>query len=149
MKLCYSPDEITATKGDLMEFRRYINTDDCEANQIQTHRQVGDRWTFDLEPCVFISVLIAVYPLLQIYRRCRFTAVIFLHSIHNSTLEKTIRNLWNEHGCRILLERRDCGPFRPDVIVERVREFLREDRLMFYYVLNQNCEHFATSRVVE
>jgi hypothetical protein len=41
MKLCYSPDEITVAKGDLIEFRR--NTDDCEANQIQTNRQVGDR----------------------------------------------------------------------------------------------------------
>jgi transposase InsO family protein len=64
-------------------------------------------------------------------------------------VEKTIRTLCNVHGCRVnnleeAAEERGLRPFRPDVIVERAREFLREDRFMFYYVLNQNCEHFAT-----
>ncbi len=64
-------------------------------------------------------------------------------------MEKTIRTLCEEHGCRVnnleeAADERGLRPFRPDVIVERAREFLREDRLMFYHVLTQNCEHFAT-----
>jgi hypothetical protein len=64
-------------------------------------------------------------------------------------VEKTIRNLCNVHGCRVnnleeAAEERGLRPFRPDVIVERAREFLREDRLRFYSLLTQNCEHFAT-----
>jgi hypothetical protein len=64
-------------------------------------------------------------------------------------VEKTIRTLCNEHGCRVnnleeAAEERGLRPFRPDVIVERAREFLREDRLRFYSLLTQNCEHFAT-----
>ncbi|XP_046462354.1 phospholipase A and acyltransferase 1-like [Daphnia pulex] len=135
MKLCYSPDEITATKGDLIEFRRChffrmltyyhfaVYTDDCEANQIQTNQPVGDRYTVGVDsPRLFF-----------------FTRIV----------EKTVRNLCNVHGCRVnnleeAAEERGLRPFRPDVIVERAREFLREDRLIFYHVLTQNCEHFAT-----
>jgi hypothetical protein len=64
-------------------------------------------------------------------------------------VEETIRNLCDEHGYRVnnleeAAEERGLRPFSPDVIVERARGFLMEDRLRFYSLLTDNCEHFAT-----
>jgi hypothetical protein len=66
-------------------------------------------------------------------------------------VEKTIRNLCGGHDgrCRVnnldeAAEERGLRPFRPDVIVERAWGFLREDRLIVYNLITDNCEHFAT-----
>ncbi|XP_046655719.1 phospholipase A and acyltransferase 2-like [Daphnia pulicaria] len=145
MALYYSPDNlITATEGDLIEFRRLlffgfgychfaVCTVDSEADfraAVQTSRAVGDRFTIGVDS-----------PWINIRRKCLLTRIV----------EKTIRNLCDGHdgGWRVnnldaAARAKGLRPFRPDVIVERARGFLMEDRLIVYSLITDNCEHFAT-----
>lgn len=64
-------------------------------------------------------------------------------------MEKTIGTLCDKHGWRVnnpdeAARKLNLKILSPDVIVERAREFLREDLVRYYNVITENCEHFAT-----
>jgi hypothetical protein len=60
-----------------------------------------------------------------------------------------MQTLCDQHGCRVnnldeAAEERGLVALKPDVIVARAREFLRQDNYLVYDLVYKNCEHFAT-----
>nr|CAH0104804.1 unnamed protein product [Daphnia galeata] len=143
-----APDEIRATKGDLIEFQRQflkmipyfhfaVYTVDSEADagliNVQLNRSVGHGLT--------VGVALLPFSICYFLRKC---------SIRYKIVKKTIRDLCdNERGCRVnnleeAATEKGLEPLDPDVIVERAREFLRRNLIENYNLFTKNCEHFAT-----
>jgi hypothetical protein len=163
-----SSEKITAIKGDLIEFRRYIlglfwaychfvvYTESAVSGEIIPEK-IGDRYELLANICCWTSFHHGIFFFFFFYCLHFGRITVGVDTPWwglrwpfwvTKLVEKTTQTLCNRGG-RVnnldkAAEERGLVALKPDVIVARAREFLRNNYVMCYNVLFKNCEHFAT-----